>query len=80
MSTLSGDWQLLQVWNEGNPIAPENIAKIFAPFWRHTTSSQREGLGLGLHICLQIIAAHHGAAAAHTNRRNACLCRLKIMR
>jgi signal transduction histidine kinase len=73
MSKLSGDWLLLQVWNEGNPIAPENIAKIFAPFWRNTTSSQREGLGLGLHICSQIIAAH-------TNRRNACLCRLKITR
>jgi signal transduction histidine kinase len=61
---VAGDWLLLQVWNEGNPIAPENIAKIFAPFWRHTTSSQREGLGLGLHICSQIIAAHHGVLTA----------------
>ena len=32
----------------GGTTAPENIANIFAPFRRHTTSSQRKGLDLGL--------------------------------
>jgi signal transduction histidine kinase len=60
-ATLVGDALVLQVWNQGEPIAPDNIGKIFSPFWRHSTSASREGLGLGLHICSQIIAAHHGA-------------------
>jgi hypothetical protein len=27
------------------------IAKIFEPFWRHSTSASRDGLGPGLHLC-----------------------------
>lgn len=54
---------VLTVWNAGAPIPPESIAKIFEPFWRNSTSGQREGLGLGLHICSQIVNAHHGKLA-----------------
>ena len=34
--------------------------KIFEPFWRNSTSASRQGLGLGLHICSQIVRAHNG--------------------
>jgi signal transduction histidine kinase len=77
---VAGDWLLLQVWNAGNPIAPENIAKIFAPFWRHTTSSHREGLGLGLHICSQIIAAHHGVLTATSTPQTGTLFTARLPR
>jgi signal transduction histidine kinase len=50
---------VLEVWNAGRPIPPENIEKIFEPFWRNASDS-RQGLGLGLHICAQIVRAHHG--------------------
>lgn len=61
---------ILQVWNAGQPIPPESINKIFQPFWRHTVSASRNGLGLGLHICSQIVRAHGGhisvtSTAAH---------------
>jgi signal transduction histidine kinase len=61
---------VLQVWNAGEPIPPESINKIFQPFWRHTVSASRNGLGLGLHICSQIVRAHGGqisvtSTAAH---------------
>lgn len=51
---------ILEVWNAGEPIPPESIDKIFEPFWRRAASANRQGLGLGLHICAQIIRAHDG--------------------
>ena len=51
---------VLEVWNAGLPIPPENIGKIFEPFWRNSVSPKRDGLGLGLHICSQIVRAHQG--------------------
>jgi len=51
---------VLAVWNAGEPIPPESIDKIFQPFWRHSVSANRNGLGLGLHICSQIVRAHKG--------------------
>jgi signal transduction histidine kinase len=52
---------VLAVWNAGEPIPPESIDKIFQPFWRHSVSANRNGLGLGLHICSQIVRAHKGS-------------------
>ena len=51
---------VLDVWNAGEPIPPENLDKICEPFWRPSTSGSREGLGLGLYICSQIVRAHGG--------------------
>jgi signal transduction histidine kinase len=51
---------VFEVWNDGEAIPPESVAKIFEPFWRSSTSDTREGLGLGLHICSQIVRAHSG--------------------
>jgi hypothetical protein len=55
-----GDDLVLEVCNQGEPIAPDSIVKIFEPFWRHSTASNRQGLGLGLYICSQIVRAHGG--------------------
>ena len=52
---------VLSVWNAGEPIPSESINKIFQPFWRHSVSANRNGLGLGLHICSQIVRAHKGS-------------------
>jgi len=51
---------VLEVWNAGEPIPAESIDKMFEPFWRHSVSASRHGLGLGLHICSQIVRAHDG--------------------
>ncbi len=58
--TCKDDDLVLEVCNDGDPIPADSIDKIFAPFWRSSTLSTREGLGLGLHICAQIVNAHHG--------------------
>jgi signal transduction histidine kinase len=51
---------VFEVWNDGEAIPPESVARIFEPFWRNSTSAARAGLGLGLHICAQIVRAHNG--------------------
>lgn len=59
---------VLEVWNSGEPIPAESLSKIFEPFWRHSVSASRNGLGLGLHICSQIVSAHHGRISVTSTR------------
>jgi signal transduction histidine kinase len=57
-----GDTVRVEVHNEGPPIPAERLSQVFEPFQRavgeepHTSS----GLGLGLFIVQQIVAAHGG--------------------
>lgn len=61
VSVATSDTDLImQVWNDGTPIPAESMAKIFQPFWRQSSEIGRGGLGLGLHICSQIVRAHGG--------------------
>ena len=63
-----GDDLQIEVLNQGNPVPPASIDKIFAPFWRpSSSSSRREGLGLGLHISDQIARAHGGSIAVSSS-------------
>jgi signal transduction histidine kinase len=59
---------VLDVWNAGEPIPAQSIDKIFEPFWRHSVSASRHGLGLGLHICSQIVRAHDGRMTVTSTR------------
>jgi signal transduction histidine kinase len=59
---------VLEVWNAGEPIPAESLDKIFEPFWRHSVSASRNGLGLGLHICSQIVHAHQGRICVTSTR------------
>jgi signal transduction histidine kinase len=62
------DQLLLTVWNDGEPIPPDSLDQVFSPFWRRSTSAQREGLGLGLYICAQIVKVHHGGLSVTSTR------------
>jgi signal transduction histidine kinase len=64
------DELVLEVWNAGDPISAESLEKIFEPFWRHSVSSSRNGLGLGLHICSQIVHAHGGRISVTSTRES----------
>ncbi len=61
---------VLEVWNAGEPIPPESLGKIFEPFWRHSVAASRNGLGLGLHICSQIVRAHQGRISVVSTREH----------
>jgi two-component system NtrC family sensor kinase len=59
VSTAKGDGVvLLQVSDNGEGILPENLAKIFNPFF--TTKPEGKGVGLGLAVSYGIIEAHGG--------------------
>lgn len=60
-AAVEGDELVLVVANEGAPIASDDLARVFEPYWRPLSSKPGGGLGLGLYICAQIAVAHGGA-------------------
>jgi len=59
---LSSDKIQLSVTDNGCGIDPENIAKIFKPFF----STRNQGTGLGLSIVNNIIGAHNGTIVVNS--------------
>lgn len=59
-AALEDDRLVLSVSNGGEPIPPDDLPKIFQPYWRPANSKPGGGLGLGLYICSEIVAAHGG--------------------
>jgi two-component system sensor histidine kinase KdpD len=51
---------LVQITNQGPPVAAEHLERIFDKFFRITNADQVTGTGLGLSICKGIIEAHGG--------------------
>jgi signal transduction histidine kinase len=62
------DEMVIAVINEGAAIPPEHMGKLFEPYWRPPSSEPGGGLGLGLHICSQIAAAHGGRMEVSSSR------------
>ena len=58
LTAPSGTSVLLRVSDNGEGIAPENLAKIFDPFF--TTKPEGKGVGLGLAVLYGIVDAHGG--------------------
>jgi len=54
----AADTVVLTVADDGSGISPENLDKIFSPFF--TTKPVGQGTGLGLAICHGIVASHGG--------------------
>jgi signal transduction histidine kinase len=67
-ATASKDELLLSVGNQGEPIPQDSLDQVMSPFWRRSTSASREGLGLGLYICAQIVRAHQGRITVTSTR------------
>jgi signal transduction histidine kinase len=60
IARIEGAELVLQVANDGASIPADSLARIFEPFFGQSTAGDQEGLGLGLHICAQIVRAHGG--------------------
>jgi signal transduction histidine kinase len=54
------DHVVIEVQNQGPPIPAAAVGRLFQPFERGTGSTPAAGVGLGLFISKQIVAAHHG--------------------
>jgi len=50
----------IQVSNEGPPVLPEHLERIFDKFYQVTAADRVTGTGLGLSICKGIVEAHGG--------------------
>jgi two-component system, OmpR family, sensor histidine kinase KdpD len=50
----------VEVSNQGPPVPPEHLDRIFDKFYRITAADRVTGTGLGLSICKGIIEAHGG--------------------
>lgn len=59
---VRGSHYLLNVYNSGRPISEEDRERIFARFGRLQSAdgSGRDGIGLGLYLCREIIREHGG--------------------
>jgi signal transduction histidine kinase len=53
-----GDRAVIEIVDDGPGIAPDQISRIFDPFY--TTKPQGEGTGLGLDIAWRIVTEEHG--------------------
>jgi PAS domain S-box-containing protein len=55
----------LTVHNQGDPIAPERLGRLFQPLQRATTSGDNStrSIGLGLYIVKQLVEAHGGTVS-----------------
>lgn len=61
---VEGGKAVASISDDGPGIAPENLSHLFEPFF--TTKPVGQGIGLGLHICYQIMQAHQGNIEARS--------------
>ncbi|MBI3610800.1 MAG: PAS domain S-box protein [Nitrospirae bacterium] len=59
--TAVGGGVIVTVTDTGQGITPDNLSKIFHPFF---TTKSKKGMGLGLSICKSIMEAHGGRISA----------------
>ena len=70
---LADDWTV-EIADDGEGIAPENIDKIFNPFF----TTRAKGAGLGLAYAFQAIKTHGGVISAENRMEGGALFRIEI--
>ncbi len=60
-------WVRLSIIDEGKGIAPEDMDKIFNPYFSTKERGNQKGTGLGLSICHSIIRNHDGKMAVDSS-------------
>ncbi|MNN28590.1 Sensor protein SrrB [compost metagenome] len=63
---IEGNRACVDVLDHGIGISPENQQRIFQQFERVSANHASAGLGLGLYICEQIVAAHGGSISVQS--------------
>ncbi|HEX8436251.1 HAMP domain-containing sensor histidine kinase [Archangium sp.] len=83
LSTSEVDDELrVEVHNQGEPIAPELLPKLFEPFSRgaQTEETVKLSLGLGLYIVREIVHAHGGKVEVSSTREAGTTFTLRLPR
>jgi hypothetical protein len=76
-SHASADRVLFEIEDQCGGIRPDKIERVFAPFERG--GDDHSGLGLGLAICAQAVAALHGTLRVH-NANQGCVFTVDVPR
>jgi len=72
---------VLEVRSYGPAIAPELVPVLFDPYRRgQTRTGRRKGLGLGLFISNQIVAAHGGTIDVHSDAESGTVFTVRLPR
>ena len=75
---------VVSVHNEGNPIPPSVIPRLFAPFCRSGPREETEppvtGLGLGLYVVRQVAAACGGSVEVESSPESGTIFRMRLPR
>jgi two-component system, cell cycle sensor histidine kinase and response regulator CckA len=56
----AGKYLKISIGDTGAGIAPENLAKVFDPYYSTKDMYSQKGLGLGLAVCYSIMKRHDG--------------------
>jgi signal transduction histidine kinase len=62
----------LSVSNQGEPIPPQAMERLFAPYERGAVRPSQQGLGLGLYIASEIARAHGGTLTVSSTVEETC--------
>lgn len=73
-SEANGAQVRLHVIDNGPGIAPDQLDRVFQPFW----STRDAGMGMGLAICQSIVAAHRGSITAANNDHGGAAFRIAL--
>jgi len=67
----NGPWTVVRVANDGEPIPPEDLSRVFDRFFQGGRSQREknEGSGLGLAIAKSIVELHGGTISAESDER-----------
>jgi two-component system, OmpR family, sensor kinase len=64
---VDGEGVVLEVWNPGPAIPPQELGRIFEPFYRRSEQEETtRGWGLGLAFVKRIAEQHGGKAEARS--------------
>jgi signal transduction histidine kinase len=76
--SFENDEVIIEVRNEGDIIAEEEIKNIFQPFYRATTSPEIKGFGLGLPLAKRIIHMHKGSIEVQSDIATGTIFRIEL--
>jgi signal transduction histidine kinase len=62
------NWIICSVIDEGKGIAKKDLAQIFKRFYKGNYGKKKDGMGLGLYLCKQIIEDHGGTILAYSQQ------------
>jgi signal transduction histidine kinase len=77
-NSVDDKWVDLHICNNGPPIPPDGLRKIFDPFF--STKDVGEGTGLGLSVAFGIVKAHNGEIEAYNHSQKGVCFTIKLPR